>query len=85
MWDPRFEEILRARLPFLQPGEGVGEDLSLRDFGLDSIGAVELLSSLEKTYSVRFVDDALDMANFETPAVLWQTLSTMMEKTEKAS
>ncbi|MFC4049738.1 acyl carrier protein [Actinomadura syzygii] len=80
MWDSRFEEILRGRLPFLEEEEKVGEDLSLRDFGLDSMGAVELLASLERAYSVRFVDDALDMANFATPGVLWTTLSKMIEK-----
>ncbi|PSM37178.1 phosphopantetheine-binding protein [Streptomyces dioscori] len=79
MWDSRFEEILRQRLPFLSAGDSLARDSSLRDFGLDSMGAVELLASLENTFQVRFVDDALDMANFATPGTLWTTLSRMRE------
>ncbi|MBQ0852005.1 acyl carrier protein [Streptomyces sp. NPDC057621] len=79
MWDSRFEEILRQRLPFLSAGDSLAGDSSLRDFGLDSMGAVELLASLESTFQVRFVDDALDMANFATPGTLWSTLSRMRE------
>lgn len=75
MWDDRFESLLRERLPFL-PDDGVlTADLGLRDFGLDSMGIVELLASLEATYDVRFVDDALNAENFATPAALWLTIS----------
>jgi acyl carrier protein len=79
MWDARFEELLRRSLPFLTPEEPVREDSSLRDFGLDSMGMVELLASMERTYQVRFVDDALDMANFATAGALWTTLEKMID------
>ena len=79
MWDDRFEEILRDYLPFLAPGEPLGEDVSLRDLGLDSISTVELLAILENTYDVRFLDDVLSMETFATPAVLWSALSRLAE------
>ncbi|HEX5543565.1 MAG TPA: acyl carrier protein [Micromonospora sp.] len=77
-WDDRFESLLRQFLPFLAPGETLSGDTELRDIGLDSMGAVELLAKLESTYQVRFRDDALDLRNFATPAVLWSTLNRML-------
>lgn len=77
MWDERFEKILRSHLPFLPPDDALTEGLSLRDFGLDSIGTVELLSALESTYGFRFADDLLDMKTFATPGVLWASISDM--------
>lgn len=75
MWDAQFEEIVTRYLPFLPSGEKLAEDSALRDLGLDSLGTVELLAALEKTYDVRFVDDMLTMENFATPGILWRTLS----------
>lgn len=77
MWDERFEEILRRFLPFLAGDEKLEEDLTLRDFGLDSLGTVGLLAELEGAYDVKFVDDSLNMENFSTPALLWSTVTGM--------
>ena len=75
VWDQQFEDLLRQRLPYLPVDQEFTADLDLRDFGLDSLGVVELLSSLESAYSIRLADDALDLANFATPGVLWETVS----------
>ncbi|MFI5783825.1 phosphopantetheine-binding protein [Nocardia sp. NPDC051570] len=77
MWDLQFEQILRKYLPFLSPDESLTSELELRDLGLDSLATVELLSELEQAYDTRFVDDALALENFATPAVLWTTLSSL--------
>ncbi|GAA4526113.1 phosphopantetheine-binding protein [Amycolatopsis samaneae] len=77
MWDDRFENILRKYLPFLSDDETLAKETSLRDLGLDSLGTVELLSSLEGTYGVRFVDEALTMETFATAGVLWDTLAEL--------
>ncbi|RLL68244.1 acyl carrier protein [Streptomyces sp. Z26] len=77
MWDQAFEELLRKHLSLLEPEDEITADLSLRDFGLDSMGMVALLSGLEDAYNVRFVDDALNFENFATPATLWKTVSAM--------
>jgi acyl carrier protein len=77
MWDDEFEALLRQHLPFIAPDEKLSSGSPLRDFGLDSLGTVELLANLESRYDVRFTDDALAPESFETPKVLWATLSTM--------
>lgn len=78
MWDEEFETLVRRHLPFLGPEEDLDADLNLRDFGLDSLGVVDLLASLESTYGVRFIDDLLSMDTFTTPIVLWDALSKIL-------
>ncbi|MFE6869259.1 phosphopantetheine-binding protein [Kitasatospora sp. NPDC057692] len=75
MWDERFEESVRRFLPYLPADEELSADAPLRDFGLDSLATVDLLSVLEDAYDVRFYDEALSLATFETPETLWKTLS----------
>jgi acyl carrier protein len=75
MWDLTFEQILRKYLPFLSPDEQLTDELPLRDYGLDSLATVELLSELERSYDVRFIGDALEQENFAAPVVLWNTLT----------
>ncbi|MBE1591996.1 phosphopantetheine-binding protein [Nonomuraea angiospora] len=79
MWDNRFEEILRQHLPFHPADEKLREDVALLEFGLDSLGIVQLLGALEDAYGVRFRDDALTPETFQTPAVLWNTLNRISE------
>jgi acyl carrier protein len=75
MWDTQFEEQLRRFLPYLGAQEQLDQDAELRDFGLDSLAMVELLATLESAYQVRFADEALSLETFQTPAILWKTLS----------
>ncbi|AHH94851.1 hypothetical protein GCM10010174_35950 [Kutzneria viridogrisea] len=75
MWDPQFEQILRDYLPFLSADEPLTEDINLREHGLDSLAMVELLANLENAFAVRFVDEALKLETFQSPGVLWSTLS----------
>ena len=79
MWDEQFEQMLRAKLPFLPPEEPLAEDSNLRDYGLDSMGIIELLAELESTYQVRFADDLLRLETFATPRVLWSGLTMLRE------
>ncbi|MEU3220523.1 phosphopantetheine-binding protein [Streptomyces sp. NPDC006971] len=81
MWDDRFEEILRTFLPFLPPQEPLTADTELKDLGLDSLGTVQLLGTLEETYQVRFLDSALTMDTFRTAGVLWKTVEGMLQRT----
>jgi acyl carrier protein len=77
MWDERFEIIMRKHLPYLSGGQPITVDLSLRDFGLDSMGSVAMMADLEREYDIRFVNDALKMETFATPGALWSALSLM--------
>ncbi|AUY50397.1 MULTISPECIES: phosphopantetheine-binding protein [Streptomycetaceae] len=79
MWDETFEEILLTYLPFLDEDEKLEADTPLRDLGLDSLGTVELLASLENAYDVRFQDDALSLETFRSPGVLWAALSSLLQ------
>ncbi|MCX4723206.1 phosphopantetheine-binding protein [Streptomyces sp. NPDC090052] len=80
MWDEQFEELLRKYLPFLGPHETLTADSGLRDLGLDSLGTVEMLASLETMYDVRFVDDMLTTETFATPGVLWAAVSRSLAR-----
>ncbi|SEH03874.1 Acyl carrier protein [Nonomuraea solani] len=75
MWDKQFEALLRHRLPLLSSGDELTAETNLREFGLDSMGAVELLSALEADYSVQFDEEALVLDTFNTPGALWAALS----------
>jgi nodulation protein F len=75
MWDEQFEILLRHNLPFLPDDEELWPDQDLRGSGLDSLGVVDLLVSLESAYDIRMTDDILSMDTFATPAILWAALS----------
>lgn len=78
MWDAQFEEIVRPHLAFLPEDAEFAPELDLREFGLDSLGIVDLLIALENAYDVRFTDDVLAVETFETPGSLWGTLSGLL-------
>jgi acyl carrier protein len=75
MWDASFETIIRQHLPFLPASEPLRADMILREFGLDSMGIVEVLAKLERGYGIKFLDDALNMENFATPGSLWSVIA----------
>ncbi|GGY07108.1 phosphopantetheine-binding protein [Streptomyces minutiscleroticus] len=81
MWDEQFEQILRPFLPFLPPQEELTPGTELKDLGLDSLGTVQLLGTLEETYQVHFRDSALTMDTFRTAGVLWETVESMLQRT----
>ena len=78
MWTD-FEETLRRHLPHLGDDEALRPDDELRDYGLDSMAAVELLAALEKRFGVRFRNEALNLENFRTPSTLWSALSSSLD------
>jgi acyl carrier protein len=78
VWNDRFEQLLRGYLPYLSPDEPLVADLELRDYGLDSLASVELLSAIEAEFGVRIADDDLSLDTFQTPTVLWQAVSTVL-------
>ncbi|KIZ18069.1 acyl carrier protein [Streptomyces natalensis] len=79
-WDDRFEALLRAALPYLSPDEPLPPDAELVDLGIDSMAAVELLSTVEQTYDVRFPDDSLHRETFRTAGTLWAVLSRLFSQ-----
>lgn len=77
MWEEQYELLLRQYLPFLPSDESLDPNTELRDFGLDSLGIVDLLSALEQSFDIRFTDDLLRAETFRTPEVLWGTVSSL--------
>ena len=71
--DPSFIALLR---PFLRYGEGatLHADERLRDLGLDSMHAVELLFAVEDEYDVVIADEDLTDETFATPHSLWAVI-----------
>lgn len=75
-----FQEILRAQLPFLGDGD-LDVTAELASLGLDSMGVVQLLASVEGHYDVELPDDILNEETFETVGSLWRTLSEFVLST----
>ena len=76
-WDSRFESILRKYLTLLPPDQPASPDLSLVDFGLDSMTTVSLILELEEQFGVMIPDALLAESTFETPSGLWKVISSL--------
>jgi hypothetical protein len=74
MWDARFEEVVRARIPMLPPGYPLGPDDELRALGMDSVATAALAADLESAYGIAFELDELVPRNFGTPARIWELI-----------
>jgi acyl carrier protein len=73
--DAEFVALLRPFLKFAGDQE-LTPASRLRDLGLDSMRAIELLFALEDRYGVMVPDEKLVEENFETCGSLW----TMIEE-----
>jgi acyl carrier protein len=75
--DPRFVALLAANLP-LAGDRPLAEDTRLRDLGLDSMQAVELLFGIENTFGVALPDEELNDVTFATAGSLWRVVSAAL-------
>ena len=82
-WPPSFNELLRAHLPLLHPGEPLTSDLALGEYGLDSLAAVDLLLEMEKRFSVSIPDELLTGSMFTDPAAIWSVLTQLRPDLQK--
>ena len=73
--DAQFVTLLRPFLKYAGDQE-ITPDSRLRDLGLDSMRAIELLFALEDAYDVVVPDEKLVEDTFETAGSLW----TMIEE-----
>ena len=72
--DPDFEKVLRRRLAYLPPDASLSSDVPLKDLGLDSMQAVELIFDIEDELGVALPDEAMTAQTFETAASLWSAV-----------
>lgn len=74
MWDEHFESIIRGFLPHLRADLPLEPDLVLSTHGLDSMGTVGLIATLEDEYALTLPDEAVAPANFVTPRTVWELI-----------
>ena len=71
-----FVALLRPYLKYAGDQEITAES-RLRDLGLDSMRAIELLFAVEDTYGVVIPDERLVDATFETGSSLWTVIEEL--------
>jgi acyl carrier protein len=81
--DERFVELLRSFLPLLGTAP-LPEDARLRDLGLDSIQAVDLLLGIEDTFQISLPDRDLNDETFATAGGLWRAVAGQLASLESA-
>lgn len=84
MLDPDFVSLLRPFLRFAGE-EPITADSRLRELGLDSMRAIELLFALEDGFGVSLPDEALSEATFATAGSLWGVVAELLDPTLRAS
>ncbi|MGW2787867.1 acyl carrier protein [Streptomyces populi] len=72
--DQPFVDTLRPHLRYLAPGQELRPEDRLRDLGLNSMQAIDLVFDLEDNCGVTLPDDQLTDANFETAGALWSAV-----------
>jgi acyl carrier protein len=78
-WTGAFEKVLREHLPLLAPDHPLTSGAKLAQLGLDSLGTVQLLISLEDEFQVSIPDEMLTPAVFATPDAIWAALDELMQ------
>lgn len=75
--DADFPVLLR---PFLRYAGStpITAESPLRDLGLDSMQAIELLFAVEDTYHVSLPDEVLDDTTFATAGSLWAVVESLL-------
>lgn len=71
--------VLRGHLPLVSAAEEVPWVTPLKELGLNSLKAVDLLLDLEDAFDVAFPDSALTDENFYSAATLLAVLRDVMD------
>jgi acyl carrier protein len=82
--DAQFVTLLRPFLKYAGDKE-ITPDSRLRDLGLDSMRAIELLFALEDAYDVVVPDEKLVEETFETCDSLWTMIQELREAEREAA
>ncbi|ONI91080.1 phosphopantetheine-binding protein [Saccharothrix sp. ALI-22-I] len=77
--DARFTELLASLLPLLG-STPLTEETRLRDAGLDSMQAVEVLFGIEEVFGVSLPDEELNDQTFATAGSLWQVVDSALAR-----
>jgi len=72
--DSRLLDVLRRHLRYAGPS-AIDQDASLRDLGLNSMQAIELLFDVESEFGIEVPDELLTEQTFATAATLWSAIA----------
>ncbi|MEH0935377.1 phosphopantetheine-binding protein [Micromonospora psammae] len=72
--DPTFEAVVRRHLKRLDGDAPIPPDVPLKDLGLDSMEAVELVFDLEDELDLALPDEAMTAETFASADRLWQAV-----------
>jgi hypothetical protein len=78
-WDAKFEDVLRASLPMLDPTSRLEPETRLADCGLDGALLAEITALLEETYCVSLPRESLCPVETATPGALWEVVQTCVQ------
>jgi acyl carrier protein len=73
--NPEFESVVRRHLTWLDAGAPLPTEQPLKDLGLDSMRAVDLVFDLEDELGVVLPDEAMTATTFATAGSLWDALT----------
>jgi acyl carrier protein len=82
--DSAFENVVRRHLNRLDASQPLPPDTPLKELGLDSMQAVDLVFDLEDEMGVVLPDEAMHATTFATAGSLWAALAAAGEPTASA-
>ncbi|WP_406120427.1 phosphopantetheine-binding protein [Streptomyces canus] len=74
MWPETFEQLLREVLPRLPADAALHAESNLYDLGLESLGAVAVMTKVEDLFGVELDPRLDDPQLFSTAGYLWKTV-----------
>ena len=80
----RIGEIARPSLKFVNDDSPIPAHANLGEFGLDSLGSIDLLSNLESEFDFEIPDDLLDENTFSSLSHLETLVKTVLESQSKS-
>jgi acyl carrier protein len=84
-WNDSFVQTLRAQIPHLPAADELSPATDLYDFGLDSMGSVQLLIGLEEALDIIIPDDMLTADTFRTAGSIWTLVQAVNAEQHPAS
>ncbi len=75
--------VVRNHLRFLDAADPLAPDASLRELGLDSLAAIDLLLDLEQTFGVVFPEQLLTEETFRTASSIAGAVASLTSSPEE--
>ncbi|HEY0514078.1 MAG TPA: phosphopantetheine-binding protein [Thermoanaerobaculia bacterium] len=80
----RLTRLLRKQLTFLAPGQELAPEASLRELGLNSMNAINLLLEIEEEFGVVVPDELLVADTFQNRVTLVGVIASLLSQAETA-